>query len=372
MKNYEDVQNISFAGKIKNSLVGALIGLILFFCAVVILWVNEAQYAKKIEIAKFIRTNVINVNAANISKLNNGKLIHTSDYARTSETLSDNIVNIPLAISLIRNVEMYQWKEIKRPKTENLGGGKSRKYTEYIYNNVWSKELINSNNFVHKELHENPAGFPIETTRINAKNVNLGAYKLSDEEIAKLDNTSKLMGLPYNDKYRIYNGFYFSGLDFDSPSIGDIKISYHTILSNTPVSVIAKQNGRKLEPYKTKNFTIDIIEEGTKSSDDMINDFLNSNTIRANLFRFASFIMILFALRLFTAPLIEISNYYLLLGKIVDYITGIASFIIAIGISGFIISLAWIIYRPEIAIPALILSLCFIFFFPRKKHLTID
>ncbi len=179
------------------------------------------------------------------------------------------------------------------------------------------------------------------------------------------------MSLPYNEKYRIYNGFYFTGLDFDSPSIGDVKISYRIISANTPVSVIAMQNGNKLLPYKFKNTTIDIVSEGIKSSDEMVNDFLKDSAFKTNMLRFAGFIMILFALKLFTRPLIEIASFIPILGNIVDYITGIASFIISIGISGVVISFAWIVYRPEIAVPALILSLCLIFFLPRKKHTII-
>lgn len=372
MERIEDVEEISLAGKIKNSLVGALIGLVLFVSAIIILWMNEADYANNIELAKFVKANVINVNSANISKLNNGKLIHTSDYAKSSENLSDDIVSVPFAIALIRKVEMYQWEEIKRTKTENLGGGKSRKYTEYIYKNVWSKELINSDNFKHKNLHENPQEFPIKSMRLNAKNVYLGAFKLNDNEINKLNNASKLMSLPYNEKYRIYNGFYFTGMDFDSPSIGDIKISYHIISTNAPVSVIAMQNNNMLVSYKNKNKSIDIVHEGIKTSEEMINDFINKNMLKTNLLRFAGFAMILFALKLFTAPIIEIANFYLLLGRIIDHITGAARLILAIGISGFTISLAWITYRPEIAIPTLAISLFLVFFFPKRKRLTID
>lgn len=371
MEKFEDVKYISFAEKIKNSFVGALIGLILFFCAIIILWINEADYAKKIELVRFIKANVISIEAAKLSKLNNSKLIHTSDYAKSYETLSDGIVSVPMAIALIRNVEMYQWQEIKRTKTEDLGGGKTRKYTEYKYNNIWSKELINSDNFKHKDLHENPDEFPVKSERINAANVNLGVYQLNNEEIAQIDNASKLMSLPYNEKYRIYNGFYFTGLDFDSPTVGDIKISYNIISANTPISVIAMQYGRKLMPYITKTHKIDIVTEGIKTSDEMISDIVSRNTLKANLFRFAGFVMIFFALKLFTAPLIEIANFYLIFGRIVEYITGTASLIMTIGICGVIISSAWIIYRPEIAIPALIISLCLIFFFPRKKQIRI-
>lgn len=372
MQKIEDDTEISFVRNVKNSFLCTLLGLILFITSSILLWSNEFDYAKNIELAKFIKNNCISVNAANISKLNNNRLVTAHDYARTQEPLDDGLIKVKQAIALIRTVEMYQWQEVKRTVKEDLGGGRTKRRTEYIYKPVWSKKLINSEKFITPENHTNPNAFPVQSLRMNSDKVTLGAYNLNKNEIEQIENSIKITRLPYNEKYRIYNGFYFSGMDFDSPSIGDIKISYRYIPTNIPVTVIAMQNNNNLEPYINKKYTVDIASYGIKSEEEMINGFVNNNSIRANIFRFSCFMLILLAMKLFACTLSVITNSNVFINKISDYINVTGGLIISAGITGIIVSSAWIQYHPEIAIPALIISVCIILFLPRKKHILID
>ena len=88
-----------------------VIGIILFFAAFGLLWWNEGNSVKKINIANYTNKNAIEVSSNNIQRDNDNKLIATNGQALTSSTLSDGFVNSPNTLVLERTVRMYQWIE---------------------------------------------------------------------------------------------------------------------------------------------------------------------------------------------------------------------------------------------------------------------
>ncbi|MCX7678116.1 MAG: TMEM43 family protein, partial [Spirochaetes bacterium] len=101
---------------------------------------------------------MISLTEPKMNSTNNGKLIHFSGEATTSDVVSDPTIGISEnGIKLQRHVEMYQWKEITSSKTQKKLGGGTETTTEYRYEKGWSNTLINSNNFKVQTGHQNPA-----------------------------------------------------------------------------------------------------------------------------------------------------------------------------------------------------------------------
>ncbi len=69
-----------------KNFVGLVIGIVLFFGSFCLLWWNEGNSAKKINIANFANKYAIEVNSNIIQRDNDDKLIAANDPAQTSST----------------------------------------------------------------------------------------------------------------------------------------------------------------------------------------------------------------------------------------------------------------------------------------------
>jgi len=357
----------SYKKGVKGSAVGILIGLIFFIASFFILWINEGGSLRNEELSKYMEKNVISVQPNIINQQNNSKLIHISGFAKTEESIGDELIKMPKAISLIRKVEMYQWKENKQSETKNHSNGSSTTETNYTYEKVWSANLIDSSNFEYRTEHQNSPSFPIKSTRINAYKVMLGEFSLNSGIINKINATRKITQLPTNSKYRIMNGFYFSGKDYDTPQIGDLKISYTYIPSGTAVSVIGQQYNNSITSYSTKNDTIELVSSGTKSSTDMITEFKTNKFWEAMLMRLTGFICMFVGLLLITAPITALSRILPIFSNIVEFFTTAAMLIISLSLTLITISLAWLAYRPLISISVIAGAVSLVMLIKKKK-----
>ena len=230
-------------------------GFILFTASFFLLFINEFNYANTLQIANFVEKNAIQVSSKNINPSNENKAVYMTGKVSSQQTLTDSIISIPSAIALFRDTEMYQWEEIKQHK--------SSQKSSYEYRKIWSKKLIDSDKFKNN-TYNNPKKMKYKAENLYADNVSLGDFYLSNEITEKINSITKITQLPYNPELKIYNGFYFTGTNYDTPSIGDKKLSYSYIPSEIQVSVIARQTGNRLESIDNKYGSLVIIMNGEK------------------------------------------------------------------------------------------------------------
>lgn len=198
-----------------NSFLGSIfIGLILFIVSFFVLFINEYIYVNSLKIANFAEKNAIVTTANSISPANENKLVHLTGQAFSQETLTDSIISIPNAIALFRDTEIYQWQELKKQNEDNS--------TKYEYRKIWSKYLIDSSDFQNKS-YVNPSKMKYEEIDLYAQNVGFGNFYLSEYIIKNIKSRSKILQLPYSNNFKVYNGFYFTGQNYDNPAIGDQK-----------------------------------------------------------------------------------------------------------------------------------------------------
>lgn len=187
----------SIGSRISQAISGVLVGVVLFLASFVVLFWNEGcavkRYAQALETAR----NTVKVTAETVNPANDGKLLLVQGEAVSSDVLRDPALGISVnGLKLVRKVEMFQWEEQKKTKTEKkLVKGKTQKVktTYYEYKKVWSTQLINSGEFKQDKFRkvtggqsQNPATMPLESDRWYADTVTVGAFTLPHGLIQKL------------------------------------------------------------------------------------------------------------------------------------------------------------------------------------------
>lgn len=347
--SFTEVTKTSFGQNVKNSFGGLVFGLILFIASICILWNNEGNLARQNQIALYINKTAIPVESVSVDKNNTNKLISTSGNAVTSESLTDDIITVPNALALSRKVEMYQWRENQESKTDTNMGGSTTKTTTYSYEKVWSEYPIDSSDF-HKPSYYNPP-FTLKSERYNAQKGNLGDFTLSKVQTTALHNLYEYSNLPQNSKYTISGNYYYKSNNIESPNIGDIRISYKYMPSDSPISVIGMQRADKtITPMVIKQGRVYIQYDGLLSQAEMVEKFKKGNVFTTNIFRVLGFLLMFFGLNLTLRPIAVILSFIPIFESIISFITGGLVFLVSLVLSLTIIAIAWFFYRPFLTI----------------------
>ncbi|RKZ61109.1 MAG: hypothetical protein DRR08_09655 [Candidatus Parabeggiatoa sp. nov. 2] len=298
-----------------------LIGVFSFLIAFTALLCNEKSTAFRAQTLEEGKSIVIAVEAFFVKDTNEGRLVHLSEKATTEETLTDDTFNVLVSkkLKLKRVVEMYQWKESEY--YDYFGG------TYYEYDKVWSEQRIDFSQFDEPEGHSNPDKLLNGKTFI-AKKITMDEYTLSSTLVEQLkhyqpqwmrkymfEQAQKKFNAQFpDDKLHFHYGGYYIGKNPDEPQIGDLQVKFETIPGVT-ISVIAKQVGSQLAPYRTQvGGDIELFEYGTVNVSKMFHNqrisyLLNSLPLRFLGFftLFLGFYMAFFVLRQLTSfpPLLE-------------------------------------------------------------------
>ncbi len=182
----------SWGSRVGQSFKGILFGFVLIIASIALLFWNEGKTIKREKALTETGSLAVSVKSDSIDAANEDKVIHLSGDVTTDSILSDPDFNVNInALKLVRNVEMYQWKENQETKKERTSGGGEKEVTTYTYSKTWSPTLIDSSAF--KEAgHENPVAMPFVSEEFVAANANLGAFSLTSEQIENLGPEEEL------------------------------------------------------------------------------------------------------------------------------------------------------------------------------------
>lgn len=293
---------------------------------------------------------VVSVSADTVDAANEGKLVHISGDATTTETLSDNDFGVSVqAIKLSRDVEMYQWKERSSTKTEG-----NKKTTTYDYQTAWAGELLDSDRFEEPVGHRNPSSMPYSDKAVNAQTVTVGAFTLSGDQVANLSASEAFV--PENSSYTVNDGYIYLGSDPSDPVVGDMRIKY-TVLRPGPMSVVAQQSGSSFVAYQASaGKPVSLIETGTRSADEMFATAQASNTMLTWVMRFVAFLFVFVGMNLVLGPLRVVADRVPFIGRIFSAGMTLVTFCLAVALTFMTISIAWIAARPLIGILLLLVG----------------
>ncbi len=361
----------SWFSRIGGAFKGILIGIVLVVVAFIVLFMNEGRAVRRHKTLQEGAGLAVTIDSNAVNEKNNGKLVHVSGLATTDMILTDPIFEVSAnAIHLKRDVEMYQWQENVKTETVTKTGGARETTKTYTYEKTWSKELIDSSDFVDKEGgYVNPSVMLYKPDGWSAPVVTLGAFRLPDVLRDRINNFSKLTVseenvVPENlgEKARVFDSGFYIGADPMTPEIGDFRVAFEVVYP-TDISIIARQNGNTFETFTTPKTGGKLLELmiGTFSKEAMFESAESANRTLTWILRLVGFFLFFIGFSMIFNPFKVVADVLPFMGKIVGAGVGIISFLLALMLSFLVISFAWIFYRPLIGIPLLIVAVVLIY-----------
>lgn len=356
---YTEVTSQGWLGRLGNSCVGILIGLVMVLVSVGVLFWNEGRALHMAQSLAEGKGAVVPVSADKVDASNEGKLVHVSGPASAGGELEDPdfMVAAPGALRLRRVVEMYQWEEDSKRETRKKLGGGEETVTTYSYSKVWSSRLISSTSF--KETgHGNPSQMPFPDAEEMADPVRLGAFVLGRDLTGKLDDWQALPvkgEAPEDLDVKLHDGGFYKGADPANPKIGDARVRFQIVPAGD-VSLVAVQAGDSFRPYVAQRGGNQIFEivAGRRTAQEMFADLEHSNEVLTWALRGGGFLLMTIGLALVMGPLSVFADVIPILGNFV----GCATFLIAMALAaaGSLVTIAigWLAYRPLVGIAMLV------------------
>jgi hypothetical protein len=365
--SFTETTSTSWFTRIKNSFGGAVIGLILIVFMVGGLFWNEGR---AVQTAKSLAEGagaVVSVGADKINQGNNGKLIHVSGTVTTDATPSDPDFGIQAqGIRLVREVEMYQWKEESSSETQKKLGGGEETVTTYKYSKAWDSSYNNSSDFKQPGGHENPS-MDVHGANFQVPSAKLGAFQLDEPVLSQIGGDKALPLKPDqtaavqaaysgSKKLTIVDGGIYLGWNPSSPVVGDYRIKYELAPLGT-ISVIGQQSASGFVPYQTDaGDQLLMVDTGNVPADQMFKEAEQANTVITWILRAVGLLLLGIGFALFMSPIGVLADVIPFLGSLVRMGTGLIAFFLAIVVGTITIAIAWFYYRPLLGIGILVVG----------------
>ena len=370
---YQEVTKTSYGTRLGNSLKGIVSGLVLFVAATVLLWWNEGNAVKTSKMLKSAESACVDV--ADVSSLDaslNGQLIHATAVAQTDEILTDPDYGVSVnAVRLERSVEYYQWVEHSQSETKDKIGGGQETTTTYTYSKEWVSSPVDSDSFKDPDYQgSNYVRTTVKNNEVEASNVTFGAYVLPQSMVNSIP-ASTAVSLPASlgndvDTFVSDNVIYY-GENPNTPAVGDVRVSFKQADGGL-ASIIGKVNDNTFEPFKHKNGKqMMTLQMGDHSMESMFESAKAANKMLLWVLRILGIILVIAALRMMFSILVTLLKVLPPLAKVgelgVNLVTGVVGFIWSL----IVILIAWVAYRPVLAIALAVAIAALVYFLINKS-----
>ncbi|MCU0606453.1 MAG: TMEM43 family protein [Candidatus Edwardsbacteria bacterium] len=341
---FTEVSKTGWGGNIKNALVGALIGILLFFGSFIVLWQNEGRT----NMAK-VAAKTTAVPAERAEPASDGRAVSLTGALTAAEPLGDpKFLKPGPYIALERRVEMFAWVEEKETKEKQNTGGSTTRETTYRYKQDWTGDPGDSRDFKHPEGHANPPlafgseTFTVPSAAVGAYAVDPTAMVLPGSRSLELDATMlNVTGGGYTlSGERLFIG---AGTP-DAPKIGDVRVGFDVVPSGIRVTAFGKAEAGALVPYlhKGKDRLYRAIA-GTR--DEAIAALAHEHKVTGWVLRLIGFLMMWIGLQALFGPVVAVLNVLPFLGKVGRFVWGFISFGIALALSLVVIVVSMIAHN---------------------------
>ena len=399
---YTEVTRTGYGTRLKNSLGGVLIGILMFIGGTILLWWNEGRAVKTSDMLKEGQKNYVEMeNPAVKSPDMEGQLVHAVALATTTDSLSDGTFNVgAVAVKLHRTVEYYQWIEHEKTvKKDKIGGAQETTHT-YTYSKEWTGSPVMSGEFKDPDYQAlNFVYQNLEDASSAAENVSFGAYRLNSSQVGSFHNEqpmavtldedlTKQMDKAARDNARAFltrgglldlvpdsaaivhtqGNVVYIGRNPNVPEVGDVRITFTKDMPSK-VSLIAKVIGDTFTYYKAKNgYKLDLLYMGENTAEEMFDSEHATNKMILWLLRILGVIIIIAGLRSIVSMVPTLLKVLPFLGGIVETGLGLVCGIIGLVWSLIVIAVAWLRYRPILGISLLVLAGLLIFWLIRRSR----
>jgi len=363
---FTSTSSTSWGSNLFGSIKSVFFGFILFIASVPLLFWNEGRAVRTSKGLTEGQGAVVSVPSDSVDAGKEGKLIHTSGAVKTDAPLTDDQLAVQAtAVKLIRNVEMFQWKEHEKSESRKKIGGGTETVTTWEYKKEWADGRIDSSKFKHPEDHENPEAPPYETKTFVAGKVTVGAFTMSQEQVGQLSNATDLpvdasaaeqLPAEAKERFKVAGGKFYAGEDPSAPKVGDVRVSFQVVNPAT-VSLVGVQTGQSFTPYQASTGTsILLVEEGNLTAEQMFKKAQDANTFLTWLIRGGGFFLMFIGIFMLFRPIVVFADVLPIFGTLLGAGIGIFAFLGAAILSFLTIAVAWVFYRPLIGLTMLLLA----------------
>ncbi|MGO4833645.1 TMEM43 family protein, partial [Rhizobiaceae sp. 2RAB30] len=358
---FTETVRVSWFSRIKNSVVGVLIGLLLILGMVWLLFWNEGRTIREARSLTEGAGIVVSADAGAVDAANQGRLVHVTGPVITNSRPADDTFGIVVdGVRLVRNVEMYQWKQSSSSETTTKVGGGEETVSTYSYAKEWSDSPEDSSRFKVPAGHENPS-MEIRNKTFQVSSGTLGAFDLDrqvlngiggDRTLDMTRDQAAAIKAAYGGAKRVTvaDDRIYLGADPTSPAIGDYRISY-TVAPLGVISVVAKQAGDGFEPYRTTvGNEILLVGDGDVPAAEMFASAQADNALLKWILRAVGLVVMFIGFTLIMGPLGVLADVLPPVGSLVRMGTGLVAFVLTVIIGSATIAIAWFWYRPLLSI----------------------
>lgn len=393
---YTETRTVGYGSRVKNSFGNILTGLVVFIAGTVLLWWNEGRAVHRADdIAEVGKTAIHIDDISRIDPSNEGRLIHANGTIETQDVLSDATFGVKAnAISLARDVEYYQWYETSHTETKEKIGGSQEEITTYEYEQRWVSQPVNSSEFKDPEAKTGKVNKVInkfsEMRDKYAYQVKFGAYRLPatfihriggrraltvnpdsatlselNAQIVKLVNPSA--NAAEQNYVHVQGNQIYLGRNASSPEVGDVRITYYAVQPTVEASIIGVSSADTLSTYRTENGSQDCyVSTGTHTLEEMMKSAEEANTFLTWVLRIIGIFVVIGGLKMAFSILGMLLAFLPFLKSIMNFAVGLVCSVVGFAWSLVIIALAWLFYRPVLAIILLAVAGGLIYFFAQR------
>ena len=398
---YQTTTTKTYGQRLSGSFKGIGMGVLMFIAGTVVLFWNEGNFVKTRKALN--EAESVTVKVDDVSTLNqdlNGKLIHGVSTVKTDEMLTDEMFDFSVnAVKLAREVEYYQWEENEKSESREKIGGSEETITTYTYEKKWVSEPINSAEFKDPAYQaSNKIIVSVPERNKVADNVTWGAYtlppfiknsvsnkcsatiELSD---ATKESWTSAMNIPkptvnYEDYYlsneenkkeyvHVSGSTVYFGENPGAPAIGDVRATISYDAPGSDLSIIAQVQGNTFTKFVAKNGKeVYSVTNGVASEEQMYSGEHQTNSIITWVLRLVGLLLIVWGLKAMFNILPTLFKVLPFLGKIVGAGVGLVCWVFGFAWSLLIFAIAWLFYRPVIAVIFLAIAGLGIWFLTKK------
>jgi hypothetical protein len=365
---YTEVKHTGWGQNIVKSILGVLVGIVLFILSFVVLWNSEGR----VNIGA-VAEQAVAIDPSSLQSSAEGNLVSLTGTMNVTEQTGDPEYLKPGDyVVLHRVVEMYAWVEKTETKTKKKTGGGTEETTTYRYSKEWTAAPEASSNFKIPEGHYNPHMKENPETFF-ANEVKIGVYTFDHRSADLPENTpislSTRNAIPDWEIELIGNKYLYRGEgSYDNPVVGDIRISFTAVLAGQKVTLFGKMNGSYIEPYyyKGKDRLYRVLS-GTR--EEAVVRLKTEHKVTGWILRIVGFVLMWIGLTLFFGPISAVLDILPFLGGVSRSLVAVFTFIVALCLSVVTIVVS-MIFHNTIALIVLILLVATtfaIYLFRKKK-----
>ncbi|MDI9325376.1 MAG: TMEM43 family protein [Alphaproteobacteria bacterium] len=363
----QETTHTGFGSKIVDSIKGIFFGFILIIVGVSGLFINEGRVSPK---TIFSKVSTITSDATNEK---NG-LIVLEGTPVINKKIADtypSLLEPQSAVYINKLVEVYAWVETSTEETKENLGGSSDTTTTYNYKKEWTSNPPNSDNFKDKSgayvniIPTMKGGLSSQSFSLN--NISIPAIQEKDSVFSKPLILSKNNVQDKNSITTHTHLFIGKNAHTDTPSIGDIRVSFNVIHANEKISAFGEK--------KDNNFSFDVTYKGDDqtgfigvgSASQVLSTAQEQFKTSMWVIRGIGFIVIWIGFVLMTSIIPTLASVIPFLGSLTRGILGFALGIVSLIISFVVIIISNIFHNPIALVVVVVVIVGWIFYFYKKS-----